>query len=109
MVDENTTQAQEQVAQTTPIKRGRGRPKGSKNKKLVLTEKGQAVVDGYHNGRKSAYKEIFGELNEIAEIEHGMDLENVLLKEPHRDIESRKKYEALIKKYESEYEEKEIK
>lgn len=34
MVDENTNaiQVQEQNAQTTPIKRGKGRPKGSKNK-----------------------------------------------------------------------------
>ena len=32
MQTENTTQIQEQVNQTIPIKRGRGRPKGSKNK-----------------------------------------------------------------------------
>lgn len=32
MVDENTNAIQEQNAQTTPIKRGKGRPKGSKNK-----------------------------------------------------------------------------
>lgn len=38
MADENTTQSQEQVTQTTPIKRGRGRPLGSKNKPKVSSE-----------------------------------------------------------------------
>lgn len=38
MADENTTQVQEQDMQATPIKRGRGRPIGSRNKPKAILE-----------------------------------------------------------------------
>ncbi len=41
-------------------------------------------------------KLIFDGLNEIAEMEHGTDLESVLLREPCRNIKSVKKYKELI-------------
>ena len=56
------------------------------------------ILKALEEVRVSTAKYIFSELDEIAEIEHGMSLESVLLEEPHRDIESRKKFEALKRK-----------
>ena len=65
----------------------------------IKEEVEENLDDMLNEARTDTTKEIFKELDEIAEMEHGMDLESVLLEELHRDIESRKKYEALKKKY----------
>lgn len=68
---------------------------------MSATEQLNCSLDTLMNeARADTIKLIFDILNEIAEVEHGMDLESVLLKEPCRNIKSIKKYKDLINRVE---------